>query len=136
MDPTLVFDGSCGYCSAVARIASLGGIQTLPYESEEANELLAVFEEPGFTLYLFDGRTVHWGSRAAEEVASRLHVPYPFVRLVGWLYPSLVSVVSVLTRRRRSVGGPTCECGVTVTEDGSGGTIELDEEPRISRKAS
>jgi predicted DCC family thiol-disulfide oxidoreductase YuxK len=127
MGPTLIYDGDCGYCSAVAGIASRGGIETLPYESDEAQELLSVFDEPGFTLYLFDGRTVHWGSHAAEEVASRLHVPYPIVRLLGRMYPAIVRVVSVLTRRERSVGGPSCDCGVTVSEDGSGGRIELDE---------
>lgn len=136
MEPILVYDGDCGYCSVVARIASLGDIDTTPYQSEQAQELLSVFEEPGFTLYLFDGRTVHWGSRAAEEIASRLHVPYPIVRLLGRMYPAIVRVVSVLTRRERSVGGPSCDCGVTVTEDNSGGTIELEDEPAISRTAS
>jgi len=127
MGPTLIYDGDCGYCSAVARIASLADIEALPYESEEAQELLDVFEEPGFTMYLFDGRTVHWGSSAAEEVGSRLYVPSPVVKLLGRMYPAIVRVVSVLTRRERPVSGPTCDCGVTVVEDGSGGTIELDE---------
>ncbi len=131
MGPTLVYDGGCGYCSAVAKIASLGGIETHPYESAPAQELLAVFEEPGFTLYLFEDRTVHWGSQAAQAVASRLHVPYLLVQGIGKIYPAIVRIVSFLTRRQRPVSGPKCDCGVTVTEDGSGGTIELDERPSI-----
>ncbi|MDY6771352.1 MAG: hypothetical protein SV186_05375 [Candidatus Nanohaloarchaea archaeon] len=128
-EAVLVYDGTCGYCSTVAKIAAIGGIRTLPYESKEAQQLLDVFDDKGFTLYLFDGETVHWGSKAAEAVASHLHMPGILVRSVGKLYPYLLALVSFLTRRGREVSGPSCSCAVTVSEQGSGGTLRLEDAP-------
>jgi len=108
----LIYDGQCAYCRGFARLArALDFSQKfalLPFESEPAQRLLrAQFgEDFGFAMFLFEESSVSWGREAAQRIVKSLRLPG--ARVAFWLYPTIVSVVSRLTRRHRKVCGPGC----------------------------
>ncbi len=106
----LVYDSGCPYCTGIAKLASsLSDIDILPYQSDEARKLLEEsFEDPGFTLYLFEDDTVYWGSSAAERTSEHLGIPGFLRPAVVSTYPYLVRVFSVLSRRS-GVRQPVCD---------------------------
>jgi len=108
----LIYDGQCAYCRGFARLArALDFSQKfalLPFEGEPAQRLLrAQFgEDFGFAMFLFEEDSVSWGRTAAQRIVQNLRLPG--ARLAFWLYPTIVSIVSRLTRRHRTVCGPGC----------------------------
>jgi predicted DCC family thiol-disulfide oxidoreductase YuxK len=106
----LIYDGQCAYCRGFARLArTLDFSQKfalLPFESEPAQRLLrAQFgADFGFAMFLFEEDSVSWGRAAAQRIVQNLQLPG--ARLAFWLYPTIVSIVSRLTRRHRC--GPGC----------------------------
>lgn len=108
----LIYDGACAYCRGFARLVRVldqrKRFVLLPYESAKAQELLrAQFGENfGFSMFLFDENSVSWGREAAQRIVRELRVPG--ARVAFWLYPTLVAIVSLLTRRQRKVCGPEC----------------------------
>ncbi|MFN4218746.1 MAG: DCC1-like thiol-disulfide oxidoreductase family protein [Candidatus Bipolaricaulia bacterium] len=111
----LIYDGACGYCRGFARLVRVldrrKRFALLPYESDAAQELLrAQFgENVGFAMFLFDEDSVSWGREAAQRIVRELRVPG--ARVAFWLYPALVALVSLLTRRQKRVCGPACTRG-------------------------
>lgn len=108
----LIYDGTCAYCRSFARLVRALDLRKrfvlLPFESDDAQRLLrAQFGESfGFAMFLFDAESVSWGSEAAKRIVQALSLPG--ASLAFWLYPKIVQVVSLLTRRQRSVCGPAC----------------------------
>lgn len=133
MAALLIYDRDCPYCAGVAKLAQLlgrGTINTKPYQSEAVQDLLAdTFDDPGFTLYLFDTdtATVYWGSAAARHTGKLLHLPTPVTWIVTRLYPYLVNLFSILSGRS-GVRQPACTCNTCATERNSGGSQEISEE--------
>jgi predicted DCC family thiol-disulfide oxidoreductase YuxK len=113
---TLIYDGGCAYCRAFAALLKqldrCRRFETFEYDSPQAQALLkAQFgEKYGFTMYLFefDAGEVSWGAEAARRVVESLKMPQLLAKLVFFVYPALVRLVSRLTRRRRPVCGPEC----------------------------
>jgi predicted DCC family thiol-disulfide oxidoreductase YuxK len=108
----LIYDGQCAYCRGFARLARALDFSKkfalLPFESEPAQRLLrAQFgADFGFAMFLFEEDSVSWGRAAAQRIVQSLRLPG--ARLAFWLYPTIVSIVSRLTRRHRKVCGPGC----------------------------
>jgi predicted DCC family thiol-disulfide oxidoreductase YuxK len=116
MDEIVVYDGDCPFCRLAATTASLLlGLEKLDFDSSDAQRLLEdEFEDPGFTLYLFEEDTVYFGGEASRRVAERVGLPQFLAELVSRHYLQLAGLLSVLTGRRRSVELPSCngECRV------------------------
>ena len=108
----LVYDGRCAYCRGFARLMRVldrhRRFALLPFDSAPAQELLrAQFgEDFGFAMFLFEEDSVSWGRTAAQRIIQNLRLPG--ARVAFWLYPAIVSLVSRLTRRERTVCGPEC----------------------------
>jgi predicted DCC family thiol-disulfide oxidoreductase YuxK len=108
----LIYDDECAYCRGFARLARALDFSKkfalLPFESEPAQRLLrAQFgADFGFAMFLFEEDSVSWGRTAAQRIVQSLRLPG--ARLAFWLYPTIVSIVSRLTRRHRKVCGPGC----------------------------
>lgn len=108
----VIYDGDCLYCRSFVRL--LGWLdrqrrfRVLPYQSAESQALLrAQFgDHCGFSLFLFEENSVSWGREAARRIVKTLHLPG--APLAFWLYPTVVRVVSFLTRREQIVCGPEC----------------------------
>lgn len=132
MQGLLIYDTNCPYCKGIASLAALSPhIRSHPYQSEEIDDLLdTAFHDPGFTLYLFYGETVYWGSEAAEKTASILHLPSPVSRIIYRAYPYLVRLFTILSRREQEVALPSCTGDVCTSETGTGGTKDMDRETR------
>jgi hypothetical protein len=131
MKSLLIYDADCPYCAATARIASLSRkIERLPYNDERSQKLLdEVFDEPGFTLYLFEKDAVYWGNQAAGRVSDILGFPGFLREFFIRTYLSYVRVVSFLVRREREVAMPmVCQDEVCVTDAGSGGHQPIGDE--------
>lgn len=110
----MVYDGDCSFCRLAATTASLLlGLEKLDFGSSDAQKLLEdEFEDPGFTLYLFEDDTVYFGGEASRRVAERAKLPRFLAEFVSRHYLQLAGLLSILTRRRRSVERPSCngEC--------------------------
>jgi predicted DCC family thiol-disulfide oxidoreductase YuxK len=110
----LIYDAACTYCRrfvrTVHRLDRAKVLKTLAFDSPEAQSLLqAQFGSGyGFAMFLFESQTVSWGAGAAGRVAQILELPSWMARLAFRLYPTLVQLVSKLTRRERAVCGPDC----------------------------
>lgn len=132
----LIYDGECAYCRGFARLLRLldrkGRLLQLPFEADEAQKLLrAQFDaDIGFAMYLAEPVRIHWGARAAERATARLSAPAWIGRLAFRSYPTLVSIVSRLTRRERTVCGPGCAMG-TATAARSHGEADLTDDARV-----
>jgi len=124
--PTLIYDNDCPYCKAVSLAAAVvSNIQALPYESEKAQEMLeSAFEDPGFTLYLFEEESVYWGREAARRTLERTSLPknlfLPFIRF----YPQFVRTFSVLSGRN-GVREPVCTSERCLSNEKGGGRKKL-----------
>lgn len=131
MSRLLIYDAECPYCAGIARLTGLlSAIQLRQYQTDDVQDLLdATFPDPGFTLYLFTEDTVYWGSAAAERAAEQLRFPQILVRLITRLYPALVRLFSILSRRS-GVSQPTCTCDTGVTNARSGGVQPLPDDAR------
>lgn len=116
MGDIVVYDGNCPFCRLAATSASLLlDLEKLDFDSSDAQRLLEnEFEDPGFTLYLFEEDTVYFGGEASRRVAERVGLPQFLAELVSRHYLQLAGLLSVLTGRRRSVELPSCngECRV------------------------
>lgn len=110
----LIYDGDCAYCRGFSRLLShldrTGQLVQLPFDATDAQELLrAQFgDATGFAMYLVEADRIHWGARAAERVTALLAAPMWLSKLALRSYPTVVSLVSRLSRRRRTVCGPGC----------------------------
>lgn len=112
----LIYDGGCAYCRAFAgvlrRLDRHRRFVSWEYDSPQAGKILrAQFgEQYGFAMYLFefDKEEVSWGAQAARRIVGTLSLPHWAAKLAFYLYPTLVKLVSILTRRRRPVCGPEC----------------------------
>jgi predicted DCC family thiol-disulfide oxidoreductase YuxK len=112
----LIYDGGCTYCRAfvslLGRLDRQGRFSVMDYDSPQAQALLnSQFGEGyGFSMYLFEfnERRVSWGAEAARRVVESLQMPRLLAQLAFRTYPTLVRIVSRLTRHRRSVCGPEC----------------------------
>lgn len=132
----LIYDGDCAYCRAFARLLCAldrrGQFRQLPFDAPDAQALLrAQFGvDSGFAMYLTEADRIHWGARAAERVMARLSAPTWISRLAFRSYPTLVSIVSRLSRRRRTVCGPACAAGASNDGDRDHGSLELSADAR------
>jgi predicted DCC family thiol-disulfide oxidoreductase YuxK len=118
---TLIYDGECGYCVAISKIAGLTTrLESIPYQSERAQEMLEnEFDEPGFTMYFFEDDKVYWGQEAAREIAKKSFIPVLLVWPAVRFYPQLKRLFTLLTDRS-NVSNPVCnsdECEIN-REDG------------------
>lgn len=110
----LIYDHGCTYCKAFVRLLHRfdrqDSIRTIGYDAPAAQALLkAQFGTHfGFSMYFFEQERVSWGREAAENVSRSLSMPRFLSRSIFHLYPTLVSLVSKLTRRQRQVCGPEC----------------------------
>jgi predicted DCC family thiol-disulfide oxidoreductase YuxK len=128
----LIYDTHCPYCRGIVRLASLSPrLRSQPYQSGATEDLLdTAFHDPGFTLYLFYGDQVYWGSEAAEKTTSILHLPRPVSRVIYRAYPYLVRLFTILSQREQEVALPSCTGDVCTSETGTGGTKDMDDETR------
>lgn len=128
----LIFDGECVYCRAFARLLRLvdrrGRFIQLPFGAPDAQRLLrAQFgADVGFAMYLIEPSRIHWGARAAERVTALMSAPAWLARVALLSYPTLVSVVSRLTRRQRAVCGPGCAMGTATAANDHGNAALTD----------
>lgn len=119
---TLVFDRNCPYCTAIALVAEkTSNLDRIPFQSEEAQKKLKeAFEDPGFTLFLFEDEKVFWGREAARRVAEKSFIPgfiaWPGIRF----YPELRKLFSFLSDRAE-VREPVCETQSCVVNHKDGG---------------
>ncbi len=125
----LVYDSGCPYCTGIAKLASsLSDIEIQSYQSDEARELLdETFEDPGFTLYLFEEDTVYWGSEAAERISEHLGIPGVLRPAVVGTYPHLVKLFSILSGRS-GVRQPVCDNERCYHNSETGGSKPLQEQ--------
>ncbi len=116
MPDTVIYDGNCPFCRLAANTASkFLGLERLEFDSGDAQRLLErEFDDPGFTLYLFEEDTVYFGGEASRRIAERLGLPGFLAEYVSEHYLQLAGLLSVLTGRRRSVELPSCngECRI------------------------
>lgn len=124
--PTLIYDEKCLYCRAVSQTAAyMSDIEILPYDTDKARKRIQdAFEEPGFTLYLFDDDRVYWGRQAAKKVAEKTAVPYTLLHPVIASYPYLVRLFSVLSSRA-GVEQPECDSERCLANEEGGGMKKL-----------
>lgn len=110
----LIYDGECAYCRGFAGLVRFldrrKEITAIPFDAAESQALLrAQFgDEYGFAMYLFESERVSWGAEAARRIVESLSLPRWMARLAFRVYPSLVKLVSKLTRRTRPICGPGC----------------------------
>jgi hypothetical protein len=85
-------------------------IAVIPFDDPESQALLrAQFGESyGFAMYLFEREEVSWGAEAARRIVASIALPRWMSKLAFSIYPSMVKLVSMLTRRTRTVCGPDC----------------------------
>lgn len=116
----LIYDGDCAYCRGFVQLIRLldrkRQIATVCFDTPEAQALLrAQFgEDYGFAMYLFEAHEVSWGREAAQRIIAGLWRPRWMAKLAFRSYPSLVNLVSKLTRRTRPVCGPQCVVAIAI----------------------
>lgn len=112
----LIYDGKCFYCRSFVQLVHLldrrKTIFVLPFDAPDSRALLhAQFgDHYGFAMYLFEHEQVSWGQEAAQRIIKTLLLPQWMARLAFHMYPSLVKLVSWLTRRERQFCGPNYAC--------------------------
>lgn len=122
----LIYDKECPYCRAVSLAATgLSDVDIIEYGSKEAREMVeAAFDDPGFTLYLFENNRVYWGREVARRIFKRVGLParvsMPFIRL----YPEFVRLFSAI-RGRSSFRQPVCGSDRCMATEESGGMMRL-----------
>ncbi|OGF54210.1 MAG: hypothetical protein A2Z21_06240 [Candidatus Fraserbacteria bacterium RBG_16_55_9] len=110
----LMYDSECAYCRGFVRLVYLldrpRQIFTIPFDEPNSQVLLrAQFgENHGFDMYFFEQQEVSWGREAARRIVRVVSLPRWMARLAFLVYPSLVKLISKLTRRTRAVCGPDC----------------------------
>lgn len=110
----IIYDSGCAYCRGFVRLLSRLDRKkqfiAIPYDEKRAQELLQkqFGKKFGFSMYLFDQQQVCWGREAASKMVSSLSLPRWLAKIAFYVYPTLVRVVSKLTRRTRHVCGPEC----------------------------
>lgn len=123
----LIYDRKCHYCRIIADITSqLSDIEVMPYQNEEAQDMLEeAFEDPGFTLYLFEDDRVYWGREAARMAAKKTLLPSIALGPVINFYPWLVKLFSELGGRRE-VKHPVCRSDRCIVAEEGGGMKKLE----------
>ena len=135
----LIYDGDCAYCRGFARLLNAldrgGRFAQLAFDAPDAQALLRsqFGADIGFAMYLVEPDRIHWGARAAERVTALLSAPAWIGRLAFRSYPTLVSIVSRLTRRERAVCGPGCAAGRS--SGGDHGSVDLSVDARAVFRA-
>lgn len=131
----LIYDGDCTYCRGFARLLyrldRRCQFDARPLSDADAHELLSAQfgAQTGFAMYLVEPDRVHWGANAAERVPALMAWPRWMSRLAFRIYPTLVRIVSWLSRRERTACSPGCAMGASnVGHDR--GSVELSQEAR------
>jgi len=110
----LIYDGECGYCRGFVRLVRLldvrNEIWVIPFDAPESQALLSsqFGSQYGFAMYLFERYEASWGQEAARRIIEGISLPRWMAKLAFYIYPTLVRLISKLTRRTRSVCGPDC----------------------------
>lgn len=110
----VIYDGDCAYCRGFVQLIRIldrkRRISALCFDAPAAQALLrAQFgENYGFAMYLFEACEVSWSREAARRIVENISLPRWMVWMTFHVYPSLVRLVTKLTRRRRRVCGPDC----------------------------